>query len=247
MNVNKKVRELYINNKYYFKYKRKKTKQNYWNKSKDPDGIIRYKISEKERKQFIKNNISLIKTIKFLNINNLIDIGCGAGYLLSALKKYKSFGVDNNSLALKQTSKYSKIFNKDLNKKNLNINKKFDLVICYHVMEHLKSPENLMNNIIKITKKNGYLIVGTPDFDCLMARIYKNKFRLLHDKTHISLFSLDSMKRFIRDKGFKILDIDFPYFETDYYNQNNLKKLFKKKSYSPPFYGNIFTILAQKS
>ena len=23
--------------------------------------------------------------------NNLIDIGCGAGYLLSALKKYKSF------------------------------------------------------------------------------------------------------------------------------------------------------------
>ena len=246
MDINKQVRKLYLNNKYFFKYKRKAVQQNYWARKKDPDGIIRNRISKEEKKKFIRNNISLIKTIKSLNIKNLIDVGCGAGFLLSVLRDYKLFGVDNNNLALKQSSKFAKVFLRDLNKKQLSINKQFDLVICHHVIEHVKSPQNLMNNIKKITKKNGYLIMGTPDFDCVMARVYKNKFRLLHDKTHISLFSLDSMKRFIRDNGFKILDINFPYFETEYYNKNNLNKLLKKNSISPPFYGNIFTILAKK-
>ena len=80
-----------------------------------------------------------------------------------------------------------------------------------------------------------------------MARKYGNKFRLLHDKTHTSLFSKDSLLRFLRDYGFDILSIDFPFEDTQYFNKKFFLAAFqKKKNFSPPFYGNFMTILAKK-
>ena len=35
-------------------------------------------------------------------------------------------------------------------------------------------------------------------------RMFKNNFRLLKDRTHISLFSQDSLIRFVRKYGFKV-------------------------------------------
>ena len=66
---------------------------------------------------------------------------------------------------------------------------KFDLIVVNQVIEHVKKPENLIKIVKKNLTKNGILIIGTPDFDSLMSRFYNNKFRMLHDKTHISLFS----------------------------------------------------------
>ena len=82
-----------------------------------------------------------------------------------------------------------------------------------------------------------------------MSRFYKKKFRLLHDKTHVSLFSRDSIVRFLNHHGFEILKLDFPYFDTDYFlefNNKNIKDIFNlKNKVSPPFYGNIINITAR--
>jgi hypothetical protein len=60
---NKKVQELVQSNKYYLSIKRSSSK-NYWNAKKDPDGKIRDRIDNfnKERKIFLNNNKSLLKT-----------------------------------------------------------------------------------------------------------------------------------------------------------------------------------------
>jgi len=253
IDINLKIQSLLTNNNYYYSLKNKKIKKKYWQISKDPDGILRDRIKdhEKEKDNFIKNNKNLIKIINSLKYKSLCDIGCGAGYLLSALKKNEIFGIDNDEKALKLASKYSKTLKVDLNNKKLKFNKKFDLITCYHVIEHIKKPENLIKNIHKMLNNNGHIIIGTPDFDSAMARIYKNKYRLLHDKTHISLFSLDSLCRFLRDYKFKIIKLDFPFFETQYFNKKNFLNIcneYKKihKGVSPPFYGNFITVLAKK-
>lgn len=247
ININLKVQNLLNNNKYFYSLKRNKIKNNYWQARKDPDGELRDRIlnHETERKKFILNNSSLIESIKKLNFKSLCDLGCGSGYLLSAIKSKNSFlmGVENDDIAIKIASKYGRILKIDLNKKNFFIQEKFDIVVCYHLIEHLKRPENLVYNVKKIIKKNGIFVIGTPDFDSAMARYFKNKFRLLHDLTHISLFSTDSLLRFLRDHKFKILKIDFPYFETNYFNKKNIFKLFSKKNaISPPFYGSFVTV-----
>lgn len=247
IDINSKIQNLLFNNKYFYSLKKSK-KLNYWSARKDPDGKLRDRIlyHDIEKKNFILNNKSLIKGIKKLYFKSLCDLGCGSGYLLSSIKSKNLFltGVENDDTAIKMASKYAKILKRDLNKKNFSIQEKFDVVVCYHVIEHIKKPENLINNIKKIIKKNGILIIGTPDFDSAMARYFKNKFRLLHDPTHISLFSTDSLLRFLRDNKFKILKIEFPYFETNYFNKKNILQLFSKKyiNYSPPFYGSFVTV-----
>ena len=117
-----------------------------------------------------------------------------------------------------------------------------------HIIEHLRNPIDDLKEIKKKIKSNGYLIVETPDFDCAMARKYNTKFRLLHDKTHISLFSSESLVRLLCDLKFKIIKVEYPYFEGPFYNKKNILKLFEKnkRSYSPPFYGSVVTIFAQK-
>ena len=95
-------------------------------------------------------------------------------------------------------------------------------------------------------KPGGTLILETPDFDSAAARRFGNNFRLLKDKTHISLFSQDSLTRFIRDNKFKIFQINYPYFNTPFFNKKNLLRIFNKKKISPPFYGSVITIFCKK-
>tara|TARA_Y100000816_G_C26099292_1_gene582302 strand:- start:282 stop:1034 length:753 start_codon:yes stop_codon:yes gene_type:complete len=244
--INLKVQDLINSNKYYYSIK-KKIKKNYWIKKKDPDGKIRNitKNFKKEKKNFIDNNKSLIKLTKSINFKSICDVGCGPGFLLSVFKRKKSFGIENDKIGIKFASKFGKIFDFDLND-NFKINKKFDIVICNHVIEHVRKPEKLIKNLKKIMKPNGYLIIGTPDFDSAMARKFKNRYRLLHDKTHISLFSYESLMRFFYKNNLKPKKIIFPYFDTTYFNKENILRIFKNNQISPPFYGNFLLVLLKK-
>ena len=64
---------------------------------------------------------------------------------------------------------------------------------------------------------------------------------MLHDPTHISLFSNDSMHRCLRDVGFRIDRVDYPYFETHWFNRSDLLRMLDAEGVSPPFYGNFMT------
>ena len=92
---------------------------------------------------------------------------------------------------------------------------------------------------------DGVFILGTPNFDSGAARRYGNKFRLLNDPTHISLFSSDSMHRCLRDLGFFIEKVEYPYFDTYWFTKENLLKLLNPNTISPPFYGSNMTFFCK--
>ena len=56
------------------------------------------------------------------------------------------------------------------------------------------------------------------------------------------------MTRALRDNG-HIIGIDFPFFNTNYFNKQNLLKLlnYKKQKISPPFYGSVLFYICQKN
>ena len=247
MNLKKEFEKILNNGSYFLPIRRNKkiSYKNYYKKVIDHDGRIR--ILKNEKKQKIKQ-FKIV--LNFLNNNKkkgtILDIGCGYGWMLSLLdkKKWETHGVelnkDCNEIAERNMFK---LYNK-LSK----VKKKFDVITMIHVIEHLRNPTIYLNNVKKLLKKNGTLIIETPDFDSAMARRYNLKFRLLHDPTHISLFSLESLTRLLRDKNFKLTKLEFPYFDTPFFSKKNILKLFKKnkKDYSPPFYGSVITIFCKK-
>lgn len=98
---------------------------------------------------------------------NILDAGCGCGYLTSLIKKRypKStvFGIDYSDEGIRiAKSKNEDIFFeiKNLNEK---LNQSFDLIFCTSVLEHLKYPEDILNNLISHLNPGGKIIITVPN------------------------------------------------------------------------------------
>lgn len=221
--------------------------QNYWGVITDPDGKSRKR--NEEREQHLSDLDYIISFIKKQTSGYLLEVGCGIGHFLYGLYQignWKIFGSEISNYAAERASKYGKIFVGELYdgpyKESM-----FDIVIMHHVIEHMPDPVRNIKFVKKILKPGGTLILGTPDFDSACARRFGKNYRLLEDKTHTSLFSNDSMHRFLRDYGFDIDQVVYPFFETRFFTKENLIRLFNTDLISPPFCGNFMTFFAKNT
>jgi SAM-dependent methyltransferase len=218
--------------------------ENYWGNVVDPDGVSRDRTTEREA--HLTNLAHEIDFIASLPTGRVLDVGCGLGWLLSALDNdWRKHGVEISSFAAEHAGNHAEIFNGPLLDYPLPT-EPFDLVVMHHVIEHMVDPATNIRRVFELLKPGGRLVIGTPDFDSGCARRFGSNYRLLHDPTHVSLFSSDSMHRMLRDNGFNVLQVDYPFFETSYFSKENLSRLFDVESVSPPFYGNFMTFYCQK-
>tara|TARA_B100000902_G_scaffold164305_1_gene159330 strand:+ start:1518 stop:2228 length:711 start_codon:yes stop_codon:yes gene_type:complete len=158
------------------------------------------------------------KIIQNILPHNVIDVGCGNGYLLKKIKEkdlqnqeLKLFGseiVKTDKLNKISIENYIEIYEKPIEKIS-DIGLKFDTTICTHVLEHVLEINKAYEELKKITKKR--LIIVVPK-----ERPYKYTFN-----GHIHFFPYDwSFINTIKPKtkNFKIYEIyrDFIYIE-DFY------------------------------
>jgi len=237
------VAEAFVQKDYY--KERKTSNQNYeesyWNIVVDPDGKTRDR--SKERDKFLAQHKNIIDYLDSLEPGNILDIGCGTGFLLSGLdSKWNKYGVEISKYAAHKAQSYGHIrgnttsFEDDF----------FDVVVMCHVIEHMEDPQKELQEAWRILKPNGKLIIETPDFECGVARRFGSKFRLLYDKSHISLFGLLGLHRLLLDLMFEVERVEWPYFDTEYQTEENFKRLNDVTVMSPPFYGNVMTFYTHK-
>lgn len=216
----------------------------YWHQVVDPDGKRRNRLQERDR--FLADVEAELAYIDALPPGRMLDVGCGLGWLLSAVNDaWQKHGLEVSAFAAARAGQHGEIFVGSLLESPYRADE-FDLVVMHHVIEHMADPVANIEVARRILKPGGHLILGTPDFDSGCARRFGANYRLLNDRTHISLFSNDSMHRFLRDHGFKILRVDYPFFETGHFTQENLRRLFDRDQVSPPFYGNFMTFYCRK-
>lgn len=117
---------------------------------------------------------------------SVLDIGCGEGYGAHYLSEFASEveGIDYDSSAVNYAKeKYHKInlkfscFNiKDLHK----FGKKFGVVCCFQVIEHLQDADKLLEDIKVLLEEGGVFISSTPNrLDASPhSRVPLNKFHI---------------------------------------------------------------------
>ena len=154
---------------------------------------------------------------KILNKSEILDAGCGTGYLTNWLGKkgYKTIGVDSSEagimLAKKNQNKNSEFVYSDIDKLEDQFSNKFDAVFCLEVIEHSFSPRSLIYSLEKMTKKNGYVFISTPYhgyFKNLVIALlgkFDEHFTSLWDFGHIKFFSKKTLTKLINEKNFKIV------------------------------------------
>lgn len=220
------------------------TDDNYWTDVVDPDGNRRDRLAERDL--YLADMRDELDFIAGLTPGSVLDIGCGPGWLLSAIDPaWSRHGVETSAAAAAVARAGGEIFVGPFELADYGA-ASFDLVVMHHVIEHLDDPVAVIRRVHSLIRPGGSLLIATPDFDSGCARRFGHNYRMLHDPTHISLFSNDSMHRFLRDHGFRILRVAYPYFESRWFNKENLLRMLDNDTMSPPFYGNFMTFYCQR-
>ncbi len=143
----------------------------------------------------------------------ILDIGCGAGDTLILLKKlgWDTYGIDMDLLAI-QNAKKRGLSNvslgtyKDISKYPDNY---FDAIRLYHVIEHIDDPSLCLRIIQKKLKKDGEVIVGTPNVSSLASNVFRSYWYNLDSPRHLFLFSPQTLGKLLKKNGFNINKIEF--------------------------------------
>ena len=109
-----------------------------------------------------------------------VDIGCGDGFntliIGQKLQCQEVHGVDIDEDRILSASKRGIITIKaDINRERLPLaENSADIVTALEVIEHLVNPDNMLQEIYRILKPGGYLVITTPNLAS-----YINRARLL--------------------------------------------------------------------
>ena len=211
----------------------------YWKEIVDPDGNRRDRTEE--RLQHLEDLNHEVSFVNSLVPGRILDVGCGLGSFLSGIEDaWEKHGVEMTEFAISRARRWGRVEMGPLEAVGYPCSS-FDVVVMHQVIEHLSHPGKTIAEVRRVLAPGGWLILGTPDFDCACARRFGPRFRLLNDPTHVSLFTNESMHRFLRANGFLIDRVDYPYFETRYFSEEDLLRLFDTTTVSPPFYGSYMT------
>ena len=155
---------------------------------------------------------------------NILDVGCGN----DSVKDIKAYfpnsnytGIDIHDFNLTKDSKKlmqnyfiftSKKFDIGIDK----LNKKYDLILSYHNLEHCEKPYDVLHAMMKKLKKNGYICLRFPNSNSINFPSREGTLNYYDDHTHQA--TPPDFK--------KICNI---------LNQYEVKFIIKKKAYKPLF------------
>ena len=227
----------------------------YWKPKADPDGITRDRSGERDIYLEDLGGAGCFSWLERLQSrqpqarSRVLDVGCGPGWLLSALdeEQWDKHGVEICEDAVDEARQHGKVLCGTLQEARYP-EEMFDAVFCHHVIEHDPDPIDLIHEIRRVLKRGGGLILATPDFGSPCAKRFGANYRMLHDTTHVSLFTLESATRMLTEVGFTIEDVQFPFPER-YCTAETMERWRRGPvdgEWSPPWPGNWMSFFCEK-
>ncbi len=211
----------------------------YWNNNVQTNNSS-YIVKRAQRNAYKIKKI-IPKNINIYNKDVFVDIGCGDGsitYELSKIYKFKKvICVDVENWFDTYTNKNKNINMVITDGHKINIKNNYvDVILCNHVLHHVINLDEILNEIVRIIKKNGILII--KEHNCYNKElsykidIYHSLYELVLKKEKNTKFINEYYSLYLSDKelysklkklGFEI--INYIYEGNDIGNYYSLYKL----------------------
>lgn len=143
---------------------------------------------------------------------NILDLGCGVGTIDFYLAKmgHHVTGVDVSPDAInicKTAQKQLEFDNTNFicaDIANVPIHRKFDLIICSEVIEHVEDDDGLLAKMHPLLNDGGMLLLTTPSQKAPLYRLglLKNFDRRVG---HLRRYTMDSLTELVSSSGFEIV------------------------------------------
>lgn len=167
-------------------------------------------IDDERRFNFLKNR---------LTNKSVLDFGSGNGGFINLSKDIAQYvcavELENAVLPYYRERKI------DLYKSIKEIEKKFDIITSFHVLEHLKNPHKILSDMKNHLEKNGKIIIEVPNANDALLTIYKNIpfSEFTYWSCHLFLYSEHTLNVLAKQCG---LNVDFIKYVQRYPLSNHL-------------------------
>lgn len=141
----------------------------------------------------------------------VLEVGCGNGFFLKALIDLdftnNVFGIEPSSkMALQSDLALRKNIKVDVFRPNLFPKKSFDLICCFHTLDHMVNPNEFIKGAFNLLKKNGYIIIVVHDTEGLSVKLFGEKSAIF-DIEHIYLFNKKTLRKIFEVSNFRVLRV----------------------------------------
>tara|TARA_B100000315_G_scaffold260087_1_gene319196 strand:+ start:1245 stop:2261 length:1017 start_codon:yes stop_codon:yes gene_type:complete len=155
-----------------------------------------------------RKKFSLLHIPRYVKNGKLLDVGCSWGNYLYQMKRLgwaNIYGIEPNENAVQFARNKLGLNNvrrgssDDLHLFSENF---FDVINLSMVLEHVYSPQSLLEQLYAITAPGGHVIVSVPDITGFEAKVYRDKCYSLQVPQHLNHFSPQSLRQYIERAGF---------------------------------------------
>jgi len=148
--------------------------------------------------------------VRFLSLglapgSRVLDLGCGRGVVLGALadRGLEVHGVEMSHEAARGADPRAKIrIAQDLAEAGYP-SSHFDQVLIWHVLEHLERPRETLEEVSRILRPGGRLVVAVPNLASRQARWSGPAWFHLDLPRHLHHFPLTALRRLLDETGFE--------------------------------------------
>lgn len=151
--------------------------------------------------------------LKNIDYNKLLDIGCGTGYLINMLKKYKAtaefYGLDLSeemiNISKSKNIKDAEFILGSANKLPFNDNT-FDIVTCIQSFHHYPYPDEAMKEVYRVLKKGGIYILSDTGVGGIAAWIDNNILFKVMKSGDCRTENKEGISKRMLKNGFDVID-----------------------------------------
>lgn len=146
-----------------------------------------------------------LSKVKLTIQSKILDVGCGTGWRLYALKEAGFHGVLGIDPYLKETITYENgltIFRKSIHQ--LEGKAEWDIIMYHHSFEHLPDPVENLSSASMLLKPGGTCLLRIPTVSSFAWEQYREHWFQIDAPRHFFLHSVESIRLLAERTGFRL-------------------------------------------
>ncbi|AWM13634.1 class I SAM-dependent methyltransferase [Flavobacterium sp. NRK F10] len=205
------------------------------------------KIYQRVKKYAIQSKVQLISN--FATKGALLDIGAGTGDFLVAAQKqgWHVLGLEPNKKAKTIAKSKGIPFGENL---KLIPDQSYDVITMWHVLEHVPDLDYQLEQLKRICKPGGIIVIAVPNYKSYDAKHYKEFWAAYDVPRHLWHFSATSIRKMFSEKNIGLLKIKPMWFDSFYVSLLSEKyksgKMNPVKAFYIGFASNVYGIFKKE-
>ncbi|MFN0205528.1 MAG: methyltransferase domain-containing protein [Planctomycetota bacterium] len=140
----------------------------------------------------------------------MLDVGCSSGARMSSMKAlgWTVAGIEfSEDVANVAKRDHENVFFGDILAAPF-ADRSFDLVTCFHVLEHVTNPKDVMKRMVRWLAPGGMLVIELPNAASAGAARYGTHWFLLDLPRHFHHFTPETLTKLAEDSGGRMVRVE---------------------------------------